>query len=134
MPASISILLIGASGVLGAPILDELLRQRSSFTRIAILASSQEHAKKFTAAKASGVDIVIGSYLSAESYANVTHVISCVGNALMPLQPAMVVAAITAGVTHFYPSEWNSDISAPEICGMRYFRDKQSHGTPSIRC
>ena len=54
-----------------------------------------------------------------------THVISAVGNALMKLQPAMIDAAIVAGVTHFYASEWNSDISQKEIYNMRYFRDKQ---------
>jgi NmrA-like family len=43
----------------------------------------------------------------------------------MKLQPAMVEAAIKAGVTHFYASEWNSDISQLELSGMRYFRDKQ---------
>ena len=44
----------------------------------------------------------------------------------MALQPAMIDAAITAGATHFYPSEWNSDISQPAIRNMRYFRDKQT--------
>lgn len=43
----------------------------------------------------------------------------------MKSQTEMVDAAIKAGVTHFYASEWNSDISQPEISGMRYFRDKQ---------
>jgi hypothetical protein len=52
-------------------------------------------------------------------------VISVVGNPLLRLQPAMIEAAVTAGVTHFYPSEWNSDISQRQIYSMRYFRDKQ---------
>lgn len=54
-----------------------------------------------------------------------THVISVVGNPVLRLQPAMIEAAVQAGVTHFYPSEWNSDISQKEIYSMRYFRDKQ---------
>lgn len=54
-----------------------------------------------------------------------THVISVVGNDLLRLQPAMIEAAIETGVKHFYPSEWNSDISQKEIYSMRYFRDKQ---------
>jgi hypothetical protein len=37
----------------------------------------------------------------------------------------MIEAALLAGVTHFYPSEWNSDISQPALYSMRYFRDKQ---------
>ena len=44
----------------------------------------------------------------------------------MILQPAMIEAAVTAGVRHFYASEWNSDISQKEIYDMRYFRDKQA--------
>jgi NmrA-like family len=52
-------------------------------------------------------------------------VISVVGNTVIRLQPAMIEAAIAAGVTHFYPSEWNSDFSQKEIHSMRYFRDKQ---------
>jgi hypothetical protein len=55
-----------------------------------------------------------------------THVISAVGNPLMILQPAVVEAAVTAGVKQFYASEWNSDIAQPEIQNMRYFRDKQA--------
>jgi hypothetical protein len=41
-------------------------------------------------------------------------------------QPAMIEAAVEAGVSHFYASEWNSDIDQREIYNMRYFRDKQS--------
>jgi hypothetical protein len=43
----------------------------------------------------------------------------------MRLQPAMINAAIRAGVTHVYASEWTSDPSQKEIYNMRYFRDKQ---------
>ena len=43
----------------------------------------------------------------------------------MRSQTEMIDAAVEGGVTHFYPSEWNSDISQKEISGMRYFRDKQ---------
>ncbi len=44
----------------------------------------------------------------------------------MILQPAMVEAAVAAGVQHFYASDWNSDISQKDIYDMRYFRDKQA--------
>ena len=43
----------------------------------------------------------------------------------MRAQTEMIDAAIVGGATHFYPSEWNSDISQKEIADMRYFRDKQ---------
>ena len=44
----------------------------------------------------------------------------------MLLQPAIIDAAVGAGVRHFYASEWNSDIAQREIYDMRYFRDKQA--------
>jgi hypothetical protein len=44
----------------------------------------------------------------------------------MLLQPAIIDAAVSAGVQHFYASEWNSDIAQREIYDMRYFRDKQA--------
>lgn len=44
----------------------------------------------------------------------------------MILQPAIVEAAVAAGVRHFYASEWNSDIAQREIHDMRYFREKQA--------
>lgn len=44
----------------------------------------------------------------------------------MILQPAMIEAAISAGVRHWYASEWNSDIAQKQLYNMRYFRDKQA--------
>lgn len=38
----------------------------------------------------------------------------------------MIEAAAQAGVTHIYPSEWNSDVDNPAIANMRYFRDKMA--------
>ena len=60
------------------------------------------------------------------SHSGFDVVLSLVGNALLRLQPAMIEAAVSGGVTHFYPSEWNSDIDQPEIANMRYFRDKMA--------
>lgn len=122
---SISVLIIGASGAFGQPLLSEFISQKSSFKTIAVLASNPQKASKFAHLEKQGVKIVIGSLLDPKSYTGFTHVISVVGNALLRLQPAMIEAAVSAGVTHFYPSEWNSDISQREIYAMRYFRDKQ---------
>ena len=36
----------------------------------------------------------------------------------------MIDLSISAGVRHFVPSEWNSDISQDALAQMRYFRDK----------
>jgi hypothetical protein len=138
---SISILIIGAGGAFGQPLLQESIRQKESFKIIAILAANKQKAEKFAWAEGEGIKIVVGSFLDPNSYSGTafkhtitflqltmelgfTHVISVVGNPILRLQPAMIQAAVSAGVTHFYPSEWNSDISQREIYSIRYFRDK----------
>jgi hypothetical protein len=47
------------------------------------------------------------------------------GNHAMKYQPEIIDAAISAGVTNFYPSEFGSDISQGAYLSNRYFRDKQ---------
>ncbi|OCL11537.1 NAD(P)-binding protein [Glonium stellatum] len=120
-----SVLLIGAGGAFGQPLTEEFIRKRSKFDRIAILAATEEKTSKFKYAQEDGVEIVIGSFLDPNVYKGFSHVISTVGNSIMRLQPGMIEAAIIGGVQHFYPSEWNSDISQKAIYGLRYFRDKQ---------
>lgn len=51
-------------------------------------------------------------------------VLSLAGNAILRLQPAMVELAIAAGVRHFYPSEYGSDLNYGICVNLRYFRDK----------
>jgi hypothetical protein len=136
-----SVLLIGANGALGRPILQELQRKMSLFSRIGVL-TAPDRVSNFA-----GMDLEVqsSSLFDAATYAGIvkslnpasnslltgfcsgfTVVISAVGNDLMILQPAMVDAAVKGGVRHFYASEWNSDIAQPEIHNMRYMRDKQS--------
>lgn len=42
----------------------------------------------------------------------------------MKYQPAIIDAAVAAGVTEFYPSEFGNDIEQGEYLTNRYFRDK----------
>lgn len=60
----IRILLIGASGALGKPILDVLQDQTAHFARVAIL-TTHDRASKF---KNVGAEVVVGSLLDAASY------------------------------------------------------------------
>lgn len=78
--STISILLIGASGAFGQPLLQEFTRQKSSFKRIAILAANEEKAARFTNARKDGIDVVVGSSLNSTSYAG--------GRSLSLLEPA----------------------------------------------
>jgi hypothetical protein len=47
------------------------------------------------------------------------------GNHAMKYQPAIIDAAVSAGVTEFYPSEFGSDIAQGGYLTNRYFHDKQ---------
>ncbi|RAO70207.1 uncharacterized protein BHQ10_006219 [Talaromyces amestolkiae] len=118
-----AVIVVGASGNLGPFIVKELLKQKAKFSRIAILSAPEKKGKFETAAK-SGIDVVLGSYKEARSYQGFDVVISLAGNSIMIDQPQMIDAAIEAGVTHFYPSEFGVDIGQPVFLQERYFRDK----------
>lgn len=66
--SDLSVLLIGAGGAWGTPLVEEFIEQSLSFKRIAILARDDKHAQKFSKAKERGIDIVSGSFLDASSY------------------------------------------------------------------
>jgi uncharacterized protein YbjT (DUF2867 family) len=67
--STVSVLLIGASGAFGQPLLQEFIRQKPSFGRIAVLAANDEKAAKFANVEEDGIEIVVGSFLEATSYA-----------------------------------------------------------------
>jgi hypothetical protein len=52
--SAVSVLLIGASGAFGQPLLHEFIRQKSAFKRIAILAAN---------ARKDGIEVIVGSFL-----------------------------------------------------------------------
>ena len=66
--SDLEVLLIGASGAWGVPLVEEFVAQKASFARVAILARSEEHVSKFESAKKAGIDVVVGSFLDANSY------------------------------------------------------------------
>jgi hypothetical protein len=139
---SISVLIIGAGGAFEQLLLQEFINQKESLKTIAILISNMQKASRFAWVQEEGVQIFIGSFLDLKPYSGTeskptiflipltitgfTYVISVVGNPILRLLPTIIEAAISARVTHFYPSEWNSDISARAIYSMRYCRDKQA--------
>jgi len=118
-----SVLIIGASGALGVPLIAEFQKQKSRFGRIAIL-SDPARANKFAGVQKDGIEVVQGSFLDFKCYQGFDVVISLAGNAVMRLQPAMIEAAIAGGVRHFYPSEFGTDINLDGVWNFRYFRDK----------
>ncbi|KAJ6560953.1 hypothetical protein B0H10DRAFT_1966757 [Mycena sp. CBHHK59/15] len=118
-----SVLIIGASGSLGRPLVEEFQRQKSRFNRVAIL-SDPDKAYKFADVNKNEIEVVMGSFLDSNSYKGFDVVLSLAGNSVMRLQPAMIEAAIAGGVRHFYPSEFGTDISQDGVWQFHYFRDK----------
>ncbi|KAH6988846.1 hypothetical protein BKA56DRAFT_476827 [Ilyonectria sp. MPI-CAGE-AT-0026] len=121
--SSQSVLLIGASGYIGPHITKAFIAQKSKFARIAILADPSK-VSKFTQEAEAGVEIVVGSFLESTLFKNFTTVICMLGNNALTLQPAIIEAAASAGVTHFYPSEFGGDLSQELCLKNPYFRDK----------
>jgi uncharacterized protein YbjT (DUF2867 family) len=119
-----AVLLIGAGGAFGKPLVAEFLRQKSNFAKIGILSDPSKVAK-FEEFRRQGVEIVADSYLSPKAYQGYDVVVSIVGNYLLKLQPAMIEAAVQGGVRHFYPSDFGSDVAQYELREFRYFRDKR---------
>ena len=66
--SKLSVLLIGAGGAFGAPLLEEFIKQKDSFKRVAILARDENHASKFSHAKERGIAVSLGPLLDAASY------------------------------------------------------------------
>ncbi|KAJ6572635.1 hypothetical protein B0H10DRAFT_2168683 [Mycena sp. CBHHK59/15] len=127
-----SVLIIGASGSLGRPLVEEFQRQKSRFNRVAIL-SDPDKGYKFADVNKNEIEVVMGSFLDSNSYKGFDVVLSLAGNSVMRLQPAMIEAAIAGGVRHFYPSEFGTDISQDGVWQFRYFRDKVAKEHPDFR-
>lgn len=66
--STLSVLLVGASGAWGQPLVNEFVKQKHEFRRVAILARSESYVSKFDSVKSEGIDIVVGSFLDAKSY------------------------------------------------------------------
>ncbi|KAF7369782.1 NAD(P)-binding protein [Mycena venus] len=105
-----SVIVVGASGSVGRPLMLEFLAQKSKFGRVAVLSDPAKTAR-FDDIQAKGIEIVAGSFLETKSYKGFEVVISLAGNAAMKLQPAMIDAAIAGGARHFIPSEFGADIA-----------------------
>ena len=85
---SISVLIIGASGAFGQPLLQEFIRQKLSFKTIAVLAATVQKAETYAWASEKGVKIVTGSFLDPKSYQGVksTQCLDNIPDTYKPLQ------------------------------------------------
>jgi uncharacterized protein YbjT (DUF2867 family) len=62
-----SVVIIGASGTVGRPLVQEFLKNKTGFERIAVLADPTK-VSRFTDVQSQGVEVVAGSFLEANSY------------------------------------------------------------------
>lgn len=67
MSSAPSVLLIGASGYIGVPLSAEFIRQKSKFSRIAIL-TEEAKKDKFKSVEEQGFELVFGSFFDASSF------------------------------------------------------------------
>ena len=125
-----SVLLVGASGGLGRYVALELAKHLPSFSRVAfyqnISRPTNESKRAFVSQlQAAGVDIVeAADYADPKPYCGFDCVMIFLGNNALHLQPTIIDTAITAGVRHFYPSEYGADILVGNNRTQRYYKYK----------
>ncbi|KAJ3048558.1 hypothetical protein HK097_010433 [Rhizophlyctis rosea] len=112
------IVLIGATGTIGKPILAEFVAKINRFKRLAVITSQSTYESKgkyIEELKAAGVEIIIGDISKPESlketFAGFDTVVSALGRAALHVQLDLVdvLATITPSI-RFYPSEYGTDI------------------------
>ena len=112
------ILVIGATGVIGRFLIQELLAAKDSFGRLAVFTSPDTLERKSTeiqALKANGVEVIIGDLTNAadirRAYEGVDTIVSAVGRPIIDAQIQLLeIAEATPNVKYFYPSEYGTDI------------------------
>ncbi|KIN00005.1 hypothetical protein OIDMADRAFT_181258 [Oidiodendron maius Zn] len=114
-----NLLLFGATGQIGAFILDALLSARDEFERIAIFTSQntvETKADSLVRLKKNGVEIIVGEISDEEAvgkaYEGIDTVISAVGRgAILAQIPLIRLASAAPSVKWFLPSEYGTDIA-----------------------
>lgn len=62
-----SVLVIGAGGAFGRPLIEEFIKQKSLFSRVGIL-SDPAKVSKFSDFAAQGIEVISGSFLDPKPY------------------------------------------------------------------
>lgn len=103
-----SVIVLGATGVIGVELAHELSVQKSHFKRVAFLTpladAGPEKEARYTKVEQQ-LERVVGSLSDPASYKGFDIVISVVGDALCAQQHEFIDAAFQAGVKHFFPGE-----------------------------
>jgi uncharacterized protein YbjT (DUF2867 family) len=117
-PKKENLLLLGATGYIGTDILEQVIKAKESFGRIAILTSpstAQNKAEVLAKLKNQGVEVIIGDTSNSSDLLNafndIDTVISAAGRPIIAQQIDWINIAIQApSVKRFFPSEYGTDI------------------------
>jgi len=85
---------------------------------------SAETAEKLAQLESQGAEIVRGTFSDVAAFQGFDVVLGLLGNHGIKYQPHVIDTAISAGVRHYYPSEFGADLTVPGNWGQRYYRDK----------
>ncbi|MCJ1382592.1 hypothetical protein MMC17_005705 [Xylographa soralifera] len=121
MAAIKNVALVGASGSLGVPVLNALVKSgKFNVTVVKRPSSSASFPDSVTVRTAdlSSVDSVTAAFEGQDA------VVSTVGTAGLPAQNVLVEAAVAANVKRFLPSDFGSDLAKPKTGAMPVFKFK----------
>ena len=107
-----NVVVVGASGNLGAPILQALLD--SSVLNITVLSRATSEATFPPGVNVRKTDYTLSSLVSA--FEGADAVVSAVGMGGFAHQKTMIDAAVKAGVKRFIPSEFSVNTMSPAVC------------------
>ncbi|KAL6807873.1 hypothetical protein GGI42DRAFT_366494 [Trichoderma sp. SZMC 28013] len=124
-----AILVVGPTGSIGKVLCQSLISRKSEFKRIAFFndtsrPETEEKRALFDIFRNGGMEQVSGQYKDTEPFVGFDCVLMPLGNHAIKFQPTIIDSAITAGVRHFYTSEWGADLSVGSNWTQRYYRDK----------
>ncbi|KAE8452069.1 hypothetical protein EG329_002235 [Mollisiaceae sp. DMI_Dod_QoI] len=113
-----NVLILGATGYIGVYIVEEIIKAKDSFGRIAIFTSpnsAEKKSKQLDELKAQGVEVIVGDVNNSEdllkAFEGINTVISAVGRNAIAQQIEWVKLAVQAPtVKRFFPSEFGTDI------------------------
>lgn len=118
-----NVAIAGASGSLGAPVLDVLIKSNKFNVTVLTRADSTS-----TSQFPSSVTVLKVDYNSISSLTsalqNIDAVVSCVSATALHCQDLLVDASIAAGVKRFLPSEFGSDLGHPRTKALPVFAQK----------
>jgi len=122
------VVVIGATGNIGAPIVDALLEHHEYFTSITAVTHSDPADPKFEGLRKKGVKVVHAKFDDkhslVEAFKGADAVISTVGGGAFDAQTHLVDAAVEAGVKRFVPSEFGVDTTDPKFAAVPIFAAK----------